>query len=356
MNLCILFTETTVTVLFPYDGKLEDDLAMKPGDVITVDDWDVSDDWARGTLNGKAGLFYKAFTKPSSEVLSPNNLKLKKVRGKPQGYEAYYRGREYALKEKLDEVECIICQEVADNAHQTSCCGTTVCLQCANKWKERNNSCPQCRKQPLRIIEDPKTQRHITGTTVCCPNYHFGCDWTNGFGRITQHLATDCEFEGKKCPHSECSEVVPKKLLKIHVSKLCLWRCEECPCCEMDTLLEDSDDDESPMTYHDIITHHYVVCPVWPDRCPNLCNPYLTLTQLSVDIHVKGECPQTVIDCKFAGMGCKERRKRKDMPGHMKDAVSDHLTALFEDHMKLKNENAQLKRELNQLKERVQKK
>ena len=71
INLCILFAETTVTVLFPYDGELEDDLAMKPGDVITVDDWDVSDDWARGTLNGNAGLFYKAFTKPDPRKFSP---------------------------------------------------------------------------------------------------------------------------------------------------------------------------------------------------------------------------------------------------------------------------------------------
>ena len=357
INLCILFAETTVTVLFPYDGELEDDLAMKPGDVITVDDWDVSEDWARGTLNDKTGLFYKAFTKPSSEVLSPSDLKLKKVRGKPQGYEAYYRGREYILKEKLDEVECIICQEVADNAHQTSCCGNTVCLQCANKWKQRSNSCSQCRKQPLRIIEDPKTQRRITGATVYCPNYHFGCSWVNGFGRVAQHLAADCEFEGKKCPHSECNEVVPKKLLESHTSKVCLWRHAVCPCCGKNYTVRSCKDLWLPvqLTYHDIITDHRHNCHLWPARCPNSCDPYLTLGRLRVYKHVE-ECPQTVIDCKFAGMGCKERRKRKDMPGHMKDAVSDHLTALFEDYTRLKHENAQQKRELNQLKECVQKK
>ena len=65
---------------------------MKPGDVITVDDWDISDDWARGTLHGKTGLFYKAFTKLSSEVPSPADFKLKEVRGRPKGYEATYRG------------------------------------------------------------------------------------------------------------------------------------------------------------------------------------------------------------------------------------------------------------------------
>ena len=60
------------------------------------------------------------------------------------------------------------------------------------------------------------------------------------------------------------------------------------------------------------------------------------------------ECPETLVDCRFAEVGCKVRRKRKDMPQHMKDALSDHVTAMFEDHMKLKHENEELKRELKQ--------
>ena len=349
----ITSAEKTFTVIYPYDGKLDDELAMKPGDVIIVDDWTASDVWARGTLNGKRGLFYKGFVEASSKVPSPNDCKLKKVRGKPMGYDACYRGREYVLKEKLDEVECIICYELADNAHQTSCCGSTVCLQCANKWKERRNSCPQCRKGPLRLIEDPKTQRRITGATVYCPNYPFGCDWVDGFGCVVQHLAADCEIEGKECPHQQCKEVVPKKLLERHIFNLCLWRLEACPCCEPGKL---NFGDKATKSYHDIITSHHLECPRWPARCPNLCNPYLTLTQSSVNRHVKEECPNGLVDCKFVHVGCKERRRRKDMPGHMKDALSDHMTAMFEDYMKLKRENEELRSELNQLKQHVKKK
>ena len=343
--LCITSAEKTVTVIYPYEGKLDDELAMKPGDVIIVDNWTVSDDWARGTLNGKTGLFYKPFVKPSSEVPFLNDCKLKEVRVKPKGYEACYRGREYVLKEKLDEVECIICHELADNAHQTSCCGNTVCLECANKWKKTSNSCPQCRKQPLEIIADPKTQRRITGATAYCPNYHFECNWIGGFGRVTQHLHGDCEFEGKKCPHPRCKEVVPKKLLKIHTSSLCLWRREVCPCCRNQTFWPFT----LSLTYHGIITDHHSKCRSWPARCPNSCDPYLTLTRSTGDTHVAKECPETLVGCKFAEVGCQVRRKRKDMPGHMKDAWSEHMTAMFEDHMKLKAE-------LNQLKQHVQKK
>ena len=349
---CIASAEKTVTVFYPYDGKLKDELAMKPGDVITVDNWTASDDWARGTLNGKTGLFYKHFVKPFSEVPSPNDCKLKEVRCKTMGYEVCYRQREYVLKEKLDEVECIICHELADNAHQTSCCGNTVCLQCANKWKKTSNSCPQCRKEPLDIIADPKTQRRITGATAYCPNYHFGCNWVGGFGRVTQHLHDDCEFEGKKCPHIECNNIVPKKFLEYHTSKLCLWRPQACPCCgTQKNALHVTDSTLSiifTLTYNDIIADHHHKCPNWPARCPNSCDPYLTLTRCTVGTHVK-ECPETLVGCKFAEVGCQVRKKRKDMPGHMKDALSDHMTAMFEDHMKLKAE-------LNQLKQHVKKK
>ena len=348
---CITSAEKTVTVFYPYEGKLNAELAMKPGDVIAVDNWTASDNWARGTLKGKTGLFYKPFVKPSSDIPSPNDCKLKKVRGKPTGYEVCYRGREYVLKEKLDEVECIICQELADNAHQTSCCGNTVCLQCANKWKRTSNSCPQCRKKPLEIIADPKTQRRITGATAYCPNYHFDCNWVGGFGRVTQHLDDDCEFEGKECPHLQCNNIVPKKFLKYHTSKLCLSRPVACPCCGKERATTFSffrSFFSSTLTYHDIITDHHHKCYDWPARCPNSCDPYLTLTRSTVDTHVAKECPETLVDCKFAEVGCQVRRKRKDMPGHVKDALSDHMTAMFEELMKLKHENEELKRELKQ--------
>ena len=324
---------------------------MKPGDVITVDDWNVSDDWARGTLNGKTGLFYKTFTKPSSEVPSPDDLKLKEVCGKPKGYEVTYQGREYTLKEKLDEVECIICHELADNFHQTSCCGNTVCLQCTNDWKKRNDSCPQCREQPLEVIEDPKTQHRITGATVYCPNYHFGCDWVDGFERVSQHLVTDCSYEMKKCPNVQCEVTVPKEHLVTHQNRLCLWRDDECPFSGHFIRSEIfSSCDHISRSYHDVITDHHHECPKWPTRCPNSCDPYLTLTRSTVDGHVKEECPETAIECTFAEVGCKKKVSRRNMPCHMQEAMSDHMAAMFADYMTLKSENAQLKEEVHQLK------
>ena len=363
---CILFAGKTVTVIYPYIQELDDELAMKTGDVITVDDWDISDDWALGTLNGKTGLFYKDFTKLSSEVPSPDDFKLKEVRGKPKGYTTTYQGREYILKEKLDEVECIICHQLADQVYQTSCCGSTICLGCADRWKKQSNSCPQCRKAPLEIIADPKTQRRITGGAVYCPNHHFGCDWVGSFGRVPLHLVTDCDFEKKECPNAKCKVTLPRTFIGKHQSTLCLWRSEVCPSCAKNNTNCENDLLSFPFlrTYHDIITEHCHKCPSWPMRCPNSCGRYLTLTQSTLDRHVREICPEAITCCPYTEVGCKGKGKRKDMAQHMQQAALDHMTAILRDHMKLKNdhqklkndhmkmkhENAQLKKELSQLK------
>ena len=261
------------------------------------------------------------------------------------------------MKEKLDEVKCIICHELADTVHQTSCCGNTICLGCANKWKKRNNSCPQCRKAPLGIVVDPKTQRRISGATMHCPNYQFGCDWVGSFGRVAQHLETDCDCEGEKCQNSECKKVLPRKFLKIHESSLCLLRREACPCCKIREMILGSNYFQSlfapSLTYHDVVTDHYRECPKWPTRCPNSCKPYLTLRRFTVDSHMKDKCPESVINCKFAEVGCEVKVKRKNMAQHMQEALSDHVTAMFTDYVELKSNLTKVKQENAQLKEKL---
>ena len=158
--------------------------------------------------------------------------------------------------------------------------------------------------------------------------------------------------------------IILKKFLETHISKLCLWRSETCPCCALThrkyqgTTVAGGNLWErlnhslfgTPLTYHEIVTDHHCECPNWPTRCPNSCNPYLTLRRSAVDSHVKEKCPETVLDCKFAAVGCRVRVKRKDLAQHMHEAMSDHMTALFEDHIKLKQKNVQLETELNRLK------
>ena len=340
-----LFAETTVTVIFPYDGKLEDDLDMKPGDVITVDNWDASDDWARGTLNDKPGLFYKTFVKPSSEVPSPDELKLKEVRSKPEGYEATYRGKVYTLQEKLEDAECIVCRELAHELRQTSCCGKTICSGCAETWKKTKNSggsgasCPQCREESFDAIKDPRTLRRLTGTTVHCPMYSLGCDWVGSFGRVEQHAKNECPFEMVKCADVNCKKKVPRCFLDLHKTQLCQKRSMACPSCDLNTrpgLLN-----PLPLRYSDVITKHWLECPMWPTRCPDACDPYLTLTRCELASHLR-KCSEARIECKFAEAGCRARVKEEEMDEHLRDAKDEHLATAFERYMKAKEDLAAL--------------
>ena len=98
--------------------------------------------------------------------------------------------------------------------------------------RKTSNSCPQCRKQPLEIVVDPRIQRRITGATVHCPNCHFDCNWVGGFGRVTQHLDDDCEFGGSAHIH-DVKKFVKHSFHENHAYDLCLWRDANCPCCEV---------------------------------------------------------------------------------------------------------------------------
>ena len=138
-----------VEVLFPYDATLPDELNMKPGDLIEQEGEQKDAKWAKGTLNGKQGLFYKPFTREPPPVSAPPAK-----RGDPEGHKATYHNHDYIFLEKPDVwLECTVCQQLADNPHQTPCCGgQTICIKCIEKWKERNDSCPNCRKSPFETM------------------------------------------------------------------------------------------------------------------------------------------------------------------------------------------------------------
>ena len=46
------------TVQFPYDAQLSDELSVRPGDKIEVDNWDSEEYWTCGTLlsTGQSGI------------------------------------------------------------------------------------------------------------------------------------------------------------------------------------------------------------------------------------------------------------------------------------------------------------
>ena len=171
-------TKYAIKVLYPYDAQLPDELTIHPGDVIIVEEGDNEDDslWWIGTdEGGDNGYFYAEFTEKKGirehcGILSPSSASLEIGISGPHSIS--FKEITYFVEDQPgDELECIICKNLANDPHQSKCCGHTMCYSCAHKWGEQNNSCPQCRESPLEIAVDTRTKRHISSLTVYCTHY-----------------------------------------------------------------------------------------------------------------------------------------------------------------------------------------
>ena len=67
---------------------------------------------------------------------------------------------------------------------------------------------------------------------------------------------------------------------------------------------------------------------------------------------MKEECPESVVACTFAEVGCEMKVKRKVLLQHIQEAMADHMTAMFDELVKVKQENARLATEVNRLRSR----
>ena len=93
-------------------------------------------------------------------------------------------GYEDTFIDPTDDLTCLICQLVARDAHQVSCCGKVVCSSCIRKWKRQNtgnNSCIHCQQSAGENFPDPRTQNQIKELRVSCKNEAYGCDWSGNY-------------------------------------------------------------------------------------------------------------------------------------------------------------------------------
>ena len=320
------------TVLYPYDANLWDELTMRPGDVIHVEEQ--LGDWWRGRRNQSedSGLLHK-------DLIVPKVKEEIARRRKPIGNLVEYNQRAYRVKETPgDELECVICHSLASNPHQTGCCGHTVCLECCNRWKTRQNSCPQCRNVPLKMNVDRRIERNIGGLTTYCIHYEEECDWKGSMNAIQAHLDRDCEYESIACPNRSkgCENMVLRKDLYKHTTETCLKRYVNCPFCK------------SSEIYQKMIDCHYKVCMKWPQRCRNHCGTK-GWTRSTVQEHVDKYCLEQSLTCPFAEEGCNKKVKRKDISKHVQETHMDILS----NYVKIKREHTALQASDEELEEKL---
>ena len=377
-------------VLYPYNAALHDELTLKPDDIIDVDE--ESGDWWKGRIENRvtdywglcspsSGLFYKKFTVPHH----PNEDKMieqqsyKKPRG-TVGNPITYLDCDYHTESfPDDDLECFICKSLSSDPHQTRCCGHTVCYNCADKWRSRNNSCPTCRKVPLVLVEDVRTKHLILNLIVYCPNYTKWCGWRGNLSSAGDHLLHSCQYEVVRCEHRGCTDRMERRKLQKHMQDQCRHRPVICPCCRAGEgqATDRRKQDEGMLigifkavssyfkpgfTYEHLVTIHYTECQDWPMRCPNQCDTEESLTRATLRHHIDNICPEQCISCEFAEAGCTVRLKRREMADHLQNAVGVHMTAMMKDYIQvkkelkqLKTEHAELKREHKSLQDRVSK-
>ena len=341
-------------VTYPYDAELSDEVTIRPGDLIEVDvdeKHEVSL-WLRGRKRDHAckrgssdsfrlseGYFYRAFTAQARTSSSSVVFGVSCVSTPKQTEFSYKEKTYFAVETPSKELECIICKNLADEPHQTGCCGHTVCFKCADGWRERNNSCPNCREAPLDLAKDTRTKRFINSLTVYCSHYESGCEWKGSISELQSHLQNNCVYEDIPCGNEGCSMKVMRRNIDDHMKKTCSMRRQPCPCCQV------------MFTYSKIITTHYKNCPSWPMRCPNHCGTdEEKLTRSTLQDHIGNNCPEQVISCQFAEAGCTVRVKRKEMANHIQKAVGEHMTAMMSDYVKVKREHDNLRKDYNALK------
>ena len=290
-------------MIYPYDAKREDELVLRPGDVIDVEEQ--SDNWWKGR---KVGFdpwkwFHKDFIAPEPLPDKDN----KPVEREPTGQQVYYQGREYyadvQCEHLIKDAQCSVCLNLACNPCQTQCCGHTVCAECANTWKLQNDSCHHCRTPSCFWQTDVRIRRQIAGLTIYCAHYSSGCDWRGNIHRLQKHLNESCPIV--VCQNEGCTEKVQRKYITEHMTQKCSQRVMRCPFCNQDSL-----------NYQELISTHYRTCGNWPLRCPQSCSNG-DLTRSTLGKHIASECSESVCPCPLVEYGCKATVKRKDLHRHV---------------------------------------
>ena len=211
------------------------------------------------------------------------------------------------------DVLCKVCCLPSRDPYLSQCCGHTFCKSCIEGTKETltvSNACPMCRNKEFPTVQNKQIDRTIRSLHVFCNNKSKGCNWQGEVNDIIKHL-TSCLYENVICDNN-CQQKVQRRHLSDHLVKDCLLRTVECQHCH------------TTGQYQLIEGEHKDQCPKFPIQCPNHCT-IGTVCREELDAHKK-VCPLEVICCEYYHMGCEVMLARKDMKGHNKGKVDEHLS------------------------------
>ena len=228
--------------------------------------------------------------------------------------------------------ECPICLQKLREPHLISCCGHSYCEACIERVGKDGKPCPLCNEPGFTTMANKGLKRALHEFRVYCPHHLHGCEWEGELGRLDEHLNSDplSEHQLKGCPFAmidclHCKEGIRRDKIAGHQLERCPQRPYTCEYCA-----------EYKSTFEDVAHSHWPECKCFLLPCPNECTPSGSgLQRQDLDLHVKEECPLTVVQCELHHAGCKVTLPRKDMADHMKKDSIAHISLLAAENHRL---------------------
>jgi len=220
------------------------------------------------------------------------------------------------------QTDCPICLVILREPFQVTCCGYSFCRTCVKRIQTDKKACPTCNEAKFDAFPNKGLRRSLYAFRVCCVHQKSGCEWTGELVGLDRHLNLNpelgkqligCVFAAVACSH--CCEYFQRRYVHAHQTDSCPQRPFSCDYC-----------DDYGSVYEDVVNNHWPVCKCYPVPCPNKCgvNP----ERQNIEAHVNTQCPLTVVNCDFHYTGCEVQSARRDMPTHLAESLTTHISLL----------------------------
>ena len=202
------------------------------------------------------------------------------------------------------QIECPVCLQILKKPFQVQCCGKNICYNCIKRIQEENLPCPCCKKEKFEGFDNKGLEQSLHKLKFYCKYKGKYCEWSGGLTERKKHIS-ECEKRTFVCIY--CNNFISE--------------------------------------YDDVTKNHWPVCGCYPLQCPNECGS--SLQRKAMENHIVYTCPQSIINCEFKIVGCKEQLRRKDMPSHICQNVAMHTSLQFQalniQYLKLQADNQHMK-------------
>ncbi|XP_072028231.1 TNF receptor-associated factor 6-like isoform X2 [Amphiura filiformis] len=228
------------------------------------------------------------------------------------GYDANF---EPALDKKY---MCPVCLAGLQKPVQTKC-GHRFCKACMTQLAGTRSfaKCPVDKTWldiKNDVFGDIAVEREVLSLKVKCKNVNNGCDWIGELRHLTLH-SEKCQFTTLICPYG-CEETYLRQENDDHLRD-CPLRLIDCPDCE------------EKIAHKDKTAHRLLLCPRFPINCCMCGRSGVPREEMPKHTDVQeGDCPNTIVPCTFANVGCKAKVRRSDIVSHNKESTFHHLESL----------------------------